>query len=68
MFAVKGMRHGFRERLAAEVVSEHRRPRDGLQQRPVPAERGRQCENNQKLSKTNQHVPSLGDNLGKSSE
>ena len=66
MFAVKSVRHGFRERLAAEVVCEHCRPRDGLEQRPVPAERRYQRKDNRNFAETDNHDDNIVENLRKS--
>ena len=54
MLAVKGACYSFRERLAAEVVGEHRCPRDALEQRPVATKRGGQRNNDQNFAESDQ--------------
>jgi len=55
MFAVERLDHGVMEGAGLEIVREHRRPGNGLQQRPMQTERGCQYNNEKKSAATNQH-------------
>ena len=55
MFAVESFRHGFCDGLCAKIVREHRRPRDGLQQRPMRAEHRHEREDEKNFANTDEH-------------
>lgn len=59
MFAVECVRHSFGERLRAQIVCQHRRPRDRLQHGPVKASCCDQRNNHNKFAKTGKHTGSL---------
>jgi hypothetical protein len=46
--------------MIVQVVREHRRPRDGLQQHPMRSERDRQPNNNDNFSEPDEHEGTLG--------
>ena len=55
MFSVKSALQGPGERGRAQIVSEHRCPRDGLQHRPVHSGRRQQCDNQQAMAESGEH-------------
>lgn len=59
MFAVESALQGLRERGCAQIVSEHRRPRDGLQHGPVGAGRREQRSDQQDMAESGEHIRTL---------
>ena len=59
MVAVKSFRHGFFDGMCAKIVGEHRRPRDGLQQRPMRAEDCHKRDDEENFANTNEHADKL---------
>ena len=55
MPAVEGLRDGFRHGMGPEIAGQHRRPRDGLQRRPVRAGRQDQRQHHDSSSNTRKH-------------
>ena len=51
MLAIECFGHRLAERAGLEIVREHRRPGDGLQQRPMRADSGYERENDQNFAK-----------------
>jgi len=59
MIAIKSFRHGFFDILIAKIVREHRRPRDGLQQRPMCSEHRHEREDEKKFAEPLEHMNKL---------
>ena len=59
MIAVESFRHGLCDGLLAKIVREHRRPRDGLQQRPMRAEHRHERENEENFAEPLEHPDKL---------
>lgn len=55
MIAVESFRHGFPGRMCAKIIREHRRPRDGLENRPMRAEHRHKRNNQEKFSEADEH-------------
>ena len=55
MLAVERVRHSFGERLRAQIVRQHRRPRDRLQHSPMKAVGGDQRNHHQIFAETDKH-------------
>ncbi|MGO8838835.1 MAG: hypothetical protein ACLQAH_06860 [Limisphaerales bacterium] len=59
MLAVERVRHSFGERLRAQIVCQHRRPRDRLQHGPMKAGGGDQRNHYQKFAESDKHIEIL---------
>jgi len=59
MVAVESFRHGFFNRVRAKIIREHRRPRDGLQQRPMRAKHRREREDEKDFANAHEHADKL---------
>ena len=59
MVAVERVRHGFGERLRAQIVCQHRRPRDRLQHGPMQAGGCDQRNHHKKFAETGKHTEIL---------
>jgi len=66
MVSIEGFRHGFFDGLCAKIISEHRRPRDGLQQRPMRSEHRHERDDEENFAKPNEHNVILAKNFTKS--
>ena len=59
MFAVESFCHGFFDGVSAKIIRKHRRPHDGLQQRPMCAEHRRECEDEENFAEPLEHADKL---------
>ena len=59
MVAVESFRHGLLDGVRAKIVREHRRPRDGLQQRPMRAKGRRERNDEANFSDSDEHENKL---------
>ena len=59
MIAVESFRHGFCDGLLAKIIRKHRRPRDGLQQRPMRAKHRREREDEKDFAEPLEHADKL---------
>ena len=59
MFAIESFGNGCGQSVAAQIVGEHRRPRDRLQRGPVRAGGQHQREHDEAFSKTRKHGDKL---------